>query len=102
MHEVDPAIDMEVERVLRAERAEHGWDFHAVRHRRLGRQVYIELNLHFRPGVTLEQAHHEASHIEEQLNAALPFPTTVLTHLEPVDHERADEPDGLEPPKRSP
>lgn len=90
MHELDPSIDMQIQRVLRDERAEHGWDFHAVRHRRLGRQVYVELNLHFRPGVTLEQAHRDATHIEEELNAALPFPTTVLTHLEPAEHRPGD------------
>ncbi len=89
MHELDPEIDMEIQRVLRAEGDEHGWDFHAVRHRRLGRQVYIELNLHFPPEVTLEQAHAEASHIEQELNEALPFPTTVLTHLEPKGHDEA-------------
>jgi cation diffusion facilitator family transporter len=88
MHEVDPAIDMEIQRVLAAEREEHGWDFHAVRHRRLGREVYIELNLHFRRGVTLAQAHREASHIEHKLNEALPFPTTIVTHLEPAGHGR--------------
>ena len=93
MHEVDPAIDMEIQRVLQAERSEHGWDFHAVRHRRLGREVYIELNLHFRRGVTLAQAHREASHIEHKLNEALPFPTTIVTHLEPAGH-RSDGHDG--------
>jgi cation diffusion facilitator family transporter len=89
MHEADPAIDMEIQRVLAAEREEHGWDFHAVRHRRVGRQVYVELNLHFRPGVTLEQAHREATHIEQRLNQALPFPTKVWTHLEPMGHDTA-------------
>ena len=88
MHELDPAIEMAIQRVLRAEGGEHGWDFHAVRHRRLGRQVYVELNLHFPPEVTLEQAHGEASHIEERLNEALPFPATVLTHLEPKGHDK--------------
>jgi cation diffusion facilitator family transporter len=92
MHELDPAVDMQIQRVLRAEQAEHGWDYHAVRHRRLGRQVYIELNLHFRPGVTLEQAHREASHVEHELNEALPFPTTVVTHLEPGNHKEAEAP----------
>ena len=87
MHEVDPAIDMQVQRVLEAERNEHGWDYHAVRHRRLGRRVYVELNLHFPSGVTLEEAHRDASHVEEKLNEALPFPTTVVTHLEPGGHE---------------
>ncbi len=87
MQELDPTIDMEIQRVLRAERHEHGWDFHAVRHRRLGRQVYVELNLHFRPGITLEQAHRDASHVEQRLNEALPFPTTVVTHLEPRGHD---------------
>jgi cation diffusion facilitator family transporter len=87
MHEVDPAIDMEIQRVLHAERDEHGWDYHAVRHRRVGRRVFVELNLHFRPGVTLEEAHGEASHVEHQLNEALPFPTTVVTHLEPSGHK---------------
>ncbi len=86
MHEVDPAIDMQVQHVLETERDEHGWDYHAVRHRRLGRRVYIELNLHFPPGVTLEEAHRDASHVEERLGDALPFPTTVVTHLEPMDH----------------
>jgi cation diffusion facilitator family transporter len=87
MHELDPAIDMQIQRVLAAERDEHGWDYHAVRHRRLGRQIYIELNLHFKRGVTLEQAHREASHIEHELNEALPFPTTIVTHLEPKGHD---------------
>jgi len=91
MEEVDPAIDMDIQRVLRAEQDEHGWDYHAVRHRRLGRSVYVELNLHFRPSVTLEQAHREASHVEHVLNDALPFPTTVVTHLEPSDHAPADD-----------
>ena len=86
MLEMDPAIDRAVQRVLRGEGLEHGVEFHAVRHRRLGRRVYVELNLHFRPGISLEQAHREASHIEERLNEALPFPTTVVTHLEPKGH----------------
>jgi cation diffusion facilitator family transporter len=90
MHEVDPAIDMEIQRVLAAERDEHGWDYHAVRHRRLGRQVYVELNLHFRRGVSLEQAHREASHIEHELNEALPYTTTIITHLEPDGHAPED------------
>jgi len=87
MQELDPAIDMQIQHVLHREGEEHGWDYHAVRHRRLGREVYVELNLHFPHEATLEQAHAEASHIEQRLNDALPFPTTVVTHLEPMDHE---------------
>jgi cation diffusion facilitator family transporter len=92
MNELDPAIDVEIQRVLQAEGAEHDLIFHAVRHRRVGRQVHIELNLHFRPGVTLDEAHREATHIEQRLNQALPFPTKVWTHLEPMDHDTAPVP----------
>jgi cation diffusion facilitator family transporter len=87
MHEVDPAIDAQVQRVLEAERKEHGWGYHAVRHQRLGRRVYVEVNLHLPAGVSLEEAHRNASHVEEQLNDALPYDTTVVTHLEPNGHK---------------
>jgi cation diffusion facilitator family transporter len=92
LDEADSHVDQIVRKVLREESNEHSWDYHALRHRSEGDKHWVELHLVFKADVSLEEAHDEASHLEDELRQALEQPVTVTTHLEPEGKEADQDP----------
>lgn len=60
--------------------------FHALRTRRAGSQVYIDLHLVMAKEITLEQSHQICDQIEDQIQSALRGASVVI-HAEPCDGE---------------
>jgi cation diffusion facilitator family transporter len=61
--------------------------FHNLRTRRAGSRRYVDLHLQFRAGTTLEQAHHTAHQLQDEIAQRLRG-ADVLIHLEPEDKVR--------------
>ncbi|HMP77069.1 MAG TPA: cation diffusion facilitator family transporter [Kiritimatiellia bacterium] len=90
MDEADPEIDRVVREVLSAESAKRAVQFHELKHRKAGRQIWIELHLLFPDETPLWTAHAQATEIEDAIERRLGPTSRVITHLEPAhDHDRA-------------
>jgi cation diffusion facilitator family transporter len=88
MDEVDPKIAHEVMTVLTRETEKRGLTFHQLRHRRTGNALWMELHLQFPATTSIEQAHWQATEIEAAIKKTLTLPSTITTHLEPIErHE---------------
>ena len=62
--------------------------YHAVKHRRVGHEVFVEAHLLFPDDWTLKEAHARAAEIEGRINALFPDEYVhITTHLEPASHE---------------
>ena len=102
MDEADPAIDAAVREVLSAEAGKYAVQFHELKHRRAGRQIWIELHLLFPDETPVWLAHAQATEIEDAIEARLGPAARVSTHLEPArDHARIHG-DGMEQFSRVP
>jgi cation diffusion facilitator family transporter len=85
----DPAVDQAVQGVLAEEVEKYGVQFHELKHRRAGRNVWIELHLLFPDETALWLAHAQATEIEDAIEKRLGSGVRVTTHLEPAkDHQR--------------
>lgn len=73
-------------------------EFHQVRHRRSGDEVWVEYHLMFPGEMTITEAHARSHEVEEAVDAL--FPQTdvhVTAHLEPRHHDAAHPEDHSEP-----
>ncbi len=87
MDESDAAVDTTIRVILDRETARYHIEYHGLRHRNAGNKILIEFHLLFPEGVTLADAHDDATSIERALNAAFPGHTDIISHLEPAsDH----------------
>ncbi|HKL88593.1 MAG TPA: cation diffusion facilitator family transporter [Salinibacter sp.] len=63
-------------------------EFHQVRHRRAGDQVWIEYHLMFPGDMTIEEAHARSHDVEDEVDALFPDDDVHVTaHLEPRRHD---------------
>lgn len=73
-------------------------EFHQVRHRRAGDQVWIEYHLMFPGDMSIREAHARSHQVEDRVDALFPEDTVHVTaHLEPQRHDDAH-PDGHREP----
>ena len=73
-------------------------EFHQVRHRRSGDEVWIEYHLMFPGDMTIEEAHARSHAVEDRVDALFPDDDVHVTaHLEPRRHDDAH-PDGHREP----
>jgi cation diffusion facilitator family transporter len=73
-------------------------EYHQVRHRRSGDEVWIEYHLMFPGDMTIEEAHARSHEVEDRVDALFPDDTVHVTaHLEPRRHEAAH-PEGHQEP----
>ena len=99
---MDKADQEATERILdvlaRARDAGVITDFHQVRHRRTGDEVWVEYHLMF-PGKMTIDAAHEASHrVEDEIDELFPaHDVHVTAHMEPVRHDDAHPDHHFEP-----
>ncbi|MFP4227696.1 MAG: cation diffusion facilitator family transporter [Salinivenus sp.] len=65
-------------------------EFHQVRHRRAGDQVWVEYHLMFPGDMSIREAHARSHQVEDRIDALFPDDTVHVTaHLEPRQHEAA-------------
>lgn len=85
---VAPLARLELERVLAGFEREESIGWHALRTRHAGRRRFVSLHV-LVPGTwTVARGHDLCERIERAL-AELHHPTTVMTHLEPIDDARS-------------
>lgn len=88
MDESDPAAQAVLCAVLERACAERGVKHHALRHRNSGLAYLVEFHLLAPRETPLAEAHRIATEIEEEVARALPLPSEILTHVEPLeDHD---------------
>jgi cation diffusion facilitator family transporter len=91
MDESDSAAHAVIVAVLERACAERGVSYHALRHRDTGLAYFVEFHLVAPREAPLEEAHRIATEIEEEVARALPLPSEVISHVEPVGaHGGAD------------
>ncbi|MEM2943785.1 MAG: cation diffusion facilitator family transporter [Methanomassiliicoccales archaeon] len=64
-------------------------NFHSLRTRKSGNQRFIDLHLVVDSGMSVENSHRIADHLESEISKRLPN-TSVLIHIEPSDSQRDD------------
>jgi cation diffusion facilitator family transporter len=85
MDESDPEINRRLVAVLDEETSRKRLEYHALRHRNSGVGLWIDFHLLFPADTSIEVAHREATAIEAAIQASMPGPVTVTTHLEPIE-----------------
>jgi cation diffusion facilitator family transporter len=73
--------------------------YHQLRTRQAGARRYVDLHVQFRHGTSLEEAHHTAHALQDEIQARLRG-ADVLIHLEPEDRVRPGEELGARPAPR--
>src|SRR3954447_23434282 len=63
---------------------------HQLRPRRAGARRYVDMHVQFRHGTSLEEAHHTAHELQDQIRSSLDD-ADVLIHIEPEDRVRPGE-----------
>jgi len=71
----------QIEDVLNSEKDVCGW--HALRTRKIGDEVFIDLHLLCDPELTVSESHCISVRIEDRLKSILPRPVHILIHIEP-------------------
>ena len=73
-------------------------EFHQVRHRRSGDQVWVEYHLMFPGDMSIHDAHARSHEVEDRVDALFPDDDVHVTaHLEPRRHDEAHPEDHREP-----
>ncbi len=70
-------------------------EFHNLRTRRVGREVFVDLHVLVDPKLSVLEGHHISMQVEEAVKNACRHPVNVLVHVEPdapelADHNRRD------------
>ena len=84
---VDVRLPKEEEDLVSAAIIEHGKElvgFHELRTRKAGRERHIDLHLVLARNINIEQAHHLADHLENDIKSKLPH-SVVNIHIEPCE-----------------
>ena len=89
MDEADPeATQALLDKLAAAKEAGTIAEFHQVRHRRSGDQVWVEYHLMFPGDMTIEDAHARSHDVEDRVDALFPDDEVHVTaHLEPRRHD---------------
>lgn len=82
----DPDIDETIRDMLEKRLPGSMLDVHNLRHRTTGSTTWIELHAIFKEGVSLEEAHEDATALEKRLINSLEGDVIVTIHLEPEGH----------------
>ncbi len=93
MDAADPGLDAALTSILDRETKTHGIDYHGLRHRNVGRALWVEVHLLFAGATTVREAHAVATRIEAQLEGAAESAMYVTSHLEAIeDHGKVHAP----------
>lgn len=83
MDQIDPVIEVKIQKYLHTISLEKGIFYHKLRHRISGKKIFIEFDLLFDEELSLKEAHEQACMIENYLIEKFDAPVEVITHLEP-------------------
>lgn len=86
MDSKNPRVDKKIREELQKELPGSMNNVHNLRHRTTGNTTWIELHALFREGVSLNQAHEDATVLERRLIDAVRGDVIVTIHLEPEGH----------------
>lgn len=78
---VDRKTVQQIEKVLASEKQILDW--HKLRTRSLGREIFIDLHILVDPDLTVTEAHRIADNLEQSLHKQIPQPVNVMVHVEP-------------------
>ncbi len=92
LDEADPAIEERARNLLESETASRNLAYHNFRHRHSGRAHWIEFHLVFPDGMSVGEAHEQATEIERKVAELIHPHGRVITHLEPRSTEQRIEP----------
>jgi len=89
---MDQAATEEEKRIRRVleEHRSRFVDYHELKTRRSGNQVFAELHLSVDEALTVGEAHELTDHLEEELQAKLPE-VTLTIHVEPTEADEVPE-----------
>ena len=82
----DPMRDQKIRNILEEELPGSMIQIHNLRHRTTGNTTWIELHALFEKGVSLKQAHEDATILERRLIDGVRGDVIVTIHLEPEGH----------------
>jgi cation diffusion facilitator family transporter len=82
----NPQIDRSIRDILSKDLPGSMIDVHNLRHRTTGNTTWIELHAIFKKGVSLKNAHYDATLLEKRLINTLQGDVIVTIHLEPEGH----------------
>jgi cation diffusion facilitator family transporter len=92
MDYADPTMGQTLQARLRELCAEYRVEYHGVRFRSTGYRTLVEVHLLFPFRISVGEAHHIATEIENRLPRGMEIPIEVVTHLEALeDHGRVHE-----------
>lgn len=78
-----PEVEEEIMTLLQGHKSQFV-DFHDVKTRRSGNQVFAELHLSVDPSMTVQEAHEFTDHLEEDIKNEMPD-VSLTIHVEPPD-----------------
>jgi cation diffusion facilitator family transporter len=81
---VDQKTVEQIEKIITAERRILDW--HKLRTRSLGREVFIDLHILVDPNLTITDAHQIADALEQSLHDRMSQPVNVMVHVEPKEY----------------
>jgi cation diffusion facilitator family transporter len=89
MDRADPVVHARLVELLEAETRRRGIAYHELRHRYLGDTHWVDAHLVFPPGISLTEAHRQATEVEQVIETTLQPRAKLTTHLECAsDHDQ--------------
>ncbi|QTN34247.1 cation transporter [Akkermansiaceae bacterium] len=88
LDEADPVIEQQARDVLDRETCSRDLAYHNFRHRHSGRAHWVEFHLVFPDGMSVVEAHRQATDIESAVAEIIAPEGRVITHLEPRSSEQ--------------
>jgi len=86
MDGADIELHKKIEEIIREYTQLHHLQFHHLRDRASGYNIFIEFHLLFPSDISLKNAHEKASELEAILKKSIDRKTEIITHLEPSEH----------------
>lgn len=82
---VDAEVIADIHEIIKRNKEIH--DFHKLRTRTVGREVFIDLHILVEPSLTVEEGHTIAEDLTAELNEHLKVPANIIVHVEPDTEE---------------
>lgn len=90
MDSKDAEKDKVIKKVLNEELPENAISYHNLRHRTTGKTTWIEFHVLFNEGISLQEAHREATMLERKIMNVISGDAIVTIHLEPKETHMED------------
>ena len=84
-HSLDMSTLNTIENILEEFEGVGLW--HQLRTRRIGSELFVDVNIHVKPTLTVLESHKMTQEIEQLIQSKISMPVNTLIHVEPDDHE---------------